>query len=88
MPLAQKKENRMKKILARGGIEFLAVLFGITISLWVEDSRENIHIQNRIAEDYSYIKQEIELDIKNIDNIIIAVNDQITSLKKLLNYMS
>tara|TARA_Y100000815_G_scaffold258958_1_gene268924 strand:- start:172 stop:849 length:678 start_codon:yes stop_codon:yes gene_type:complete len=76
----------MKNILARGGIEFLAVLFGITISLWVEDSRENIHIQNRIAEDYSYIKQEIELDIKNIDNIILAVNDQITSLKKLLNY--
>ena len=60
----------MKNILARGGIEFLAVLFGITISLWVEDSRENIHIQNRIAEDYSYIKQEIELDIKNIDKKI------------------
>ena len=28
------------KNLARGGIEFLAVLFGITISLWAEDQRE------------------------------------------------
>ena len=76
----------MKNILARGGIEFLAVLFGITISLWVEDSRENKHIQNRVAEDYLYIKKEIELDIKNIDNIILAVNSQVTSLKKLLDY--
>ena len=42
----------MKNILARGGIEFLAVLFGITISLWVEDSRENKHIQDKVSEDY------------------------------------
>ena len=76
----------MKNILARGGIEFLAVLFGITISLWVEDSRENKHIQDKVSEDYLYIKKEIELDIKNIDNIILAVNSQIVSIRKLLNY--
>ena len=29
----------MKNLLARGGIEFLAVLFGISGSLWVDDYR-------------------------------------------------
>ena len=30
----------MKKILARGGIEFLAVLLGITGSLWIDQNQE------------------------------------------------
>lgn len=30
----------MKNILARGGIEFLAVLLGITSSLWIEENRK------------------------------------------------
>ena len=49
----------MKNILARGGIEFLAVLFGITISLWVEDSRPNSDIQKKIIDDYknTYFKK-------------------------------
>ena len=31
----------MKNILARGGIEFLAVFLGIALSLWVDEYREN-----------------------------------------------
>ena len=42
----------MKNLLAIGGIEFLAVLYGITISHWLEASRENKHIQNRLAQEY------------------------------------
>jgi hypothetical protein len=76
----------MKNILARGGIEFLAVLFGITISLWVEDWRENKDIQIKIAEDYINIKQEVEIDIENIENIILSIEEQINSLKKLIQY--
>ena len=37
----------MKNILARGGIEFLAVLYGITISIWVDDSRPNSDIEKK-----------------------------------------
>ena len=59
----------MKNILARGGIEFLAVLFGITISLWVEDSRQNSDMQKKIIDDYKNIQEEIALDIENIDRI-------------------
>tara|TARA_B100001013_G_scaffold123128_1_gene71516 strand:+ start:265 stop:942 length:678 start_codon:yes stop_codon:yes gene_type:complete len=76
----------VKNILARGGIEFLAVLFGITISLWVEDRRENKDIQIKIAEDYINIKQEVKIDIENIENIILSIEEQINSLKKLIQY--
>ena len=76
----------MKNILARGGIEFLAVLFGITISLWVEDWRENKDIQIKIVEDYTNIKQEVEIDIENIENIILSIEEQINSLNKLIQY--
>ena len=76
----------MKNILARGGIEFLAVLFGITISLWVEDRRENKDIQIKIAEDYINIKQEVKIDIENIENIILSIEEQIKSLTKLIQY--
>ena len=39
----------MKNILARGGIEFLAVLLGLSGSLWVDNSiKENENkVQNR-----------------------------------------
>ncbi len=30
----------MKNILARGGIEFIAVLLGITASLWIDENRK------------------------------------------------
>ena len=30
----------MKTILARGGIEFLAVLMGISASLWIENNNK------------------------------------------------
>ena len=66
----------MKNTLARGGVEFLAVLFGITISLWVEDWRQDKDIQDKIFEDYINIRDEIEIDIKNIDRIISSVDKQ------------
>ncbi len=70
----------MKNILARGGIEFLAVLFGITISLWVEDSRQNSDMQKKIIDDYKNIQEEIALDIENIDRISDLVKKQINIL--------
>ena len=41
----------MKNILARGGIEFLAVFLGIALSLWVDDYRESKEINNRLLDD-------------------------------------
>ena len=76
----------MKNILARGGIEFLAVLFGITISLWVEDSRQNSDMQKKIIDDYKNIQEEIALDIENIDRISDLVKKQINILEELIDY--
>lgn len=76
----------MKNILTRGGVEFLAVLFGITISLWVEDWRQDKDIQDKILEDYINIRDEIEIDIKNIDRIIASVDKQSELLKTLIKY--
>ena len=77
----------MKNTLARGGVEFLAVLFGITISLWVEDWRQDRDIQDKILEDYINIRDEIEIDIKNIDRIIASVDKQSELLKTLIKYL-
>ena len=60
----------MRNIFAKGGIEFLAVLFGITISLWVEDQRQEKDIQSKLIEDYKNISTEIQSDVENIDRII------------------
>ena len=76
----------MKNILARGGIEFVAVLLGISGSLWVEDWRENRDTQLRIVEDYVNIQEEIKYDIINIDNIIGLVKKQTLHLEKLIKY--
>ena len=76
----------MINILARGGIEFLAVLLGISLSLWVEDWRQNNEIASRLNLDYLNIKQEINEDIDNINNIISKVENQILALNNLVDY--
>ena len=39
----------MKNILARGGIEFLAVLLGISGSLWIDDYSEEKEFINKYS---------------------------------------
>lgn len=76
----------MKNIMLRGGIEFIAVLLGITLSLWVDEWRQKRDTQERIKLDYINISQEINEDIENINGIISRVQKQIFSLNKLINY--
>ena len=40
----------MKKILTRGGVELIAVVLGITLSLWVDDKRELSIIKKHLAQ--------------------------------------
>ena len=42
--------------------------------------------RKKIAEDYINIKQEVKIDIENIENIILSIEGQINSLKKLIQY--
>ena len=74
----------MKNILARGGIEFLAVFLGIALSLWVDGYRKKINTKNEIKslvdaltlelienkETLDYITKNIEYNIKFTDRLI------------------
>jgi len=54
----------MKNILARGGIEFLAVLLGITASLWIDKNQNENENENERIKMLSSLQMEIN-EIKN-----------------------
>ncbi|MBC8345765.1 MAG: hypothetical protein ISR82_08445 [Candidatus Marinimicrobia bacterium] len=63
----------MKNILARGGIEFLAVLLGISGSLWIDDSSTNRNDRTEEYEAYSRLSNALEQDIKNLEKALIDI---------------
>ena len=60
----------MKKILTRGGIELIAVVLGITLSLWVDDKRELNIIDKNNVKTLQSIKNEVRLRIDYIEQKI------------------
>ena len=62
----------MKNILARGGIEFLAVFLGIALSLYVDEWREENQIRERLMADYHSIQKDLEIDIPYLEQIIVG----------------
>ena len=71
----------MKNILARSGIEFVAVFLGIVLSLWVDDYRESKELRERLSDDYQKIYKEVLSNIENINNIINLNNEIVESEK-------
>ena len=75
----------MKNILARGGIEFLAVFIGIALSLWVDDRRDLNTVRETNYKTLKSLKNEINLRIDYIDKKIIqyqrdiAIGDYVIS---------
>ncbi|MGY8751667.1 MAG: hypothetical protein ACKVHA_08085 [Fidelibacterota bacterium] len=70
----------MKNILARGGIEFLAVLLGLSGSLWIDDiSKKNaqrkefyqdlIAINNELIDDLNVVSEKIEWNENKLKEI-------------------
>jgi len=59
----------MKNILARGGIEFLAVLLGITLSLGVDESSKGKEIDLALRKDLINIRADLKKDIIEIERI-------------------
>ena len=78
----------MRTILARGGIEFLAVFLGIALSLWVDDFREERELKERLNDDLIKIYNEVQANTANIETII-GLNKKYLSyeeeLLKILN---
>ena len=59
----------MKKILTRGGIEFLAVLLGITGSLFIEDKNNERELNAQISSSLHALKGELLTNSKILNNI-------------------
>ena len=57
----------MKNILARGGIEFLAVLLGITASLWIDKNQKQSDLEQERISVYKIISNEISQIIEYTD---------------------
>jgi len=60
----------MKKILTRGGVELIAVVLGITLSLWVDDRRELSLIKKNNVKTLESLKNEVRLRINYIERKI------------------
>ena len=60
----------MKKILTRGGVELIAVVLGITLSLWVDDKRELSVIKKNNVKTLESLKNEVRLRIDYIERKI------------------
>ena len=57
----------MEKVLTRGGVELIAVVLGITLSLWVDDKKELSVVKKNNVKTLKSIKAEVALRIKYID---------------------
>jgi hypothetical protein len=78
----------MKHILGRGGIEFLAVLLGITLSLWVDENSKNKDIHLALQKDLINIRADLNKDlneIERIDSIKTKGLDQLKIYLEIIN---
>ena len=74
----------MNKILARGGIEFLAVLLGITMSFNVDEWKQDKEIENRLKSDYINIQKDLRKDIILLERVIAVQKESFESGLKAL----
>tara|TARA_B110000438_G_scaffold63609_1_gene64098 strand:- start:54 stop:365 length:312 start_codon:yes stop_codon:yes gene_type:complete len=66
----------MKNILARGGVEFLAVLLGITASLWIDKNQKESEIELDRINVHQIIEREISEIIQFTDKRLDYYNNQ------------
>ncbi len=77
----------MKTILARGGIEFLAVFLGIALSLWVDEYRENNEIQRLNNSILNRLYDNLESDSTNFTWVINAHKTSLKSCKSITKWI-
>jgi hypothetical protein len=77
----------MKNILARGGIEFLAVIMGISGSLWLDDNNTYNSDRKQEYEAYDRLSSALSEDIKLIDEALLENDRRLDILKSMMNNM-
>lgn len=79
----------MKNILARGGIEFLAVLLGISMSFNVDEWKQDKEIEKRLKSDYINIQKDLTKDILLLEKALsyqqISFDSGLKALEMLIN---
>ena len=75
----------MKNILARGGIEFLAVLLGISLSLWIDERSDNAKMDKQIADIHGIVDLEVDKIISYTDSALLKYNQQGKNINILFN---
>ena len=78
----------MKNILARGGIEFLAVLLGITLSLWIDNTNKQSELNKQIHNSLSALSAELEIKISDLDRQRERFKKSIDIIEKTLTHNS
>ena len=76
----------MKNILARGGIEFLAVLLGISLSLWIDESNDNAKMDKQIADIHGIIDLEVDKIISYTESALLKYNQQVKNINILITH--
>ena len=77
----------MKNILARGGIEFLAVILGISGSLWIDDNSNYKKDRKQEYEAYNRLSNALSEDIKLIDAALIENDRGLFVIEMMMNHM-
>ncbi len=78
----------MKNILARGGIEFLAVIMGISGSLWLDDNNTYNSDRKQEYEAYDRLSNALSEDIKLMNEALIENDRVIYIIENMMNNMS
>ena len=74
----------MKNIIAKGGIEFLAVLIGITSSLWIDDYSTSLNDKKQGKDALVNISVSLNNDLQKCDWPIRDLNNANTMLDSMI----
>ena len=75
----------MKKILARGGIEFIAVLLGISGSLWIDNNKDTKEVNYQIERSLHALKETLKSDSKTLEKYILNFENKIVHFEYIQN---
>ena len=75
----------MKNIFARGGVEFLAVLLGISLSLWVDGVSNDNAQRKEFYQDLIAINNELIDDLSVVSDKIKYNENKLTEIREFLS---
>ena len=76
----------MKNLLARGGIEFLAVMLGITLSLYIDNKIEESSILKNEKSLLSDLQVSLNQDMNYAQLVLDDINQSLEAQQYLINY--